>query len=92
MENEENKGLINKNDFQDQLVPFVSSFLELSHYSLSLILLDTQIFLGEIQHCAKEEESKQRKDKERKENKKLITKEQDLKTSIGIFASNILHV
>ena len=43
MENEENIGLINKNDFEDQLVPVFSSFLELFHYSisLSLILLDT---------------------------------------------------
>ena len=37
MENEENKGLIDKKAFEDQLVPFVA-FFELSHYSLSLSL------------------------------------------------------
>ena len=38
MENEENRGLFYKNVYEDQLVPFVSEFLELSHYSLSLSL------------------------------------------------------
>ena len=41
MENEENKGLFYKKDFDDHLVPFVSSVLELSHYSLSLSLTHT---------------------------------------------------
>jgi hypothetical protein len=42
MENEENRGLIDKKASEDQLVTFVSSVLELSHYlSLSLSLLDT---------------------------------------------------
>ena len=41
MENEENRGHINKKASEDKLVPFVSSVLELSHYSLSLTLLDT---------------------------------------------------
>ena len=41
MENEENRGLIDKKDFEDQLVPFLSSFLELSIYYLSYTLLDT---------------------------------------------------
>ena len=41
MENEESRGLINKKAFEDQLVPFVSSVLELSHYSLSLSLFET---------------------------------------------------
>ena len=49
MENEENRDLINKKDFEDQLVPLVSvvfgelSFgaLSLFSLSLSLILLDT---------------------------------------------------
>ena len=36
MENEENRGLINKKDYEDELVPFVSLVLELSLYSLSL--------------------------------------------------------
>ena len=43
MENEENICLINKKAYEDQLVPFFSSFWELSHYylSFSLILLHT---------------------------------------------------
>ena len=50
MENEENRGLIDKKASQDQLVPFVSEFLDLFHYSLSLslILLDTYSFLGAL--------------------------------------------
>ena len=38
MENEENRGLINKKALEDQLLPFVSSVLDLS---LSPSLLDT---------------------------------------------------
>ena len=38
MENEENRGPIDKTAYEDQLVPFVSLVLELSHYSLSLSL------------------------------------------------------
>ena len=42
MENEENRGLIDKKAFEDHLesflLPLVSEFLELSHYSLSLTL------------------------------------------------------
>ena len=38
-ENEENRGLIDKKAFEDQFVTFfVSPFLELAHYSLSLTL------------------------------------------------------
>lgn len=48
MENEENRGLIHKTTSEDYLVTFVSSVLQLSNYSLSLILLDTWIFLGEF--------------------------------------------
>ena len=36
MENEENRGLLYKKASEDQLLPFVISFLVLSHYSLSL--------------------------------------------------------
>jgi len=41
MENEENRGLIHKKAYEDHVMAFVSLALELSHYSLSLILLDT---------------------------------------------------
>ena len=41
IENEENRGHINKKTHEDQLVHFVSSILELSLYSLSLTFLDT---------------------------------------------------
>jgi len=36
MENEENRGLINKNAYEDQLIPFVNLVLDLSLYLLSL--------------------------------------------------------
>ena len=36
MEIEENRGFTDKKASKDQLVPFFSAFLELSHYSLSL--------------------------------------------------------
>jgi len=36
MENEENRGLINKNDFEDQWARLGQFSFELSHYSLSL--------------------------------------------------------
>ena len=35
MENEENRGLIDKKAFEDQLVPFINSIFELFLYSLS---------------------------------------------------------
>ena len=43
MKIEENRDIFSKKASEDQLVPFVSSVLELSHYSLSLSLslLDT---------------------------------------------------
>jgi len=47
MENEENIGLIDKKASKDQLGSFFSH-LWLSFYSLSLILLDTYIFLGAL--------------------------------------------
>ena len=37
-ENEENRGLIDKKAYEKPFVTFVSSILELSHYSLSLTL------------------------------------------------------
>ena len=37
MENEENISLFYKKAYEDLLVPFVSAFLELSDYSLSLL-------------------------------------------------------
>ena len=46
MENEENKGLIHKKDYEDQPVTFFSSVLELSHYSLSLSLTLGQLELS----------------------------------------------
>ena len=61
-----NRGLIDKKAYEDQLVPFVSLVLEISHYYLSIILLDTQSVLGEIKHCVKEDEIKESNDKERK--------------------------
>ena len=49
MENEENRGLVHKKAFEDQLVTFFQfSFGALALYSLSLILLDTQSFLGAL--------------------------------------------
>jgi len=49
MENEENRGLINKNPFEDQWARVGQfSFGALSLFSLSLILLETYIFLGAL--------------------------------------------
>ena len=49
MENDENRGLINKKAYEDQLERFYS-YLWLSFYYiyLSLILLDTQSILGAL--------------------------------------------
>jgi len=43
MENEENRGIIDKKAYEDRLAPFVNLVLKLSHYSLflSLTLSDT---------------------------------------------------
>ena len=49
MENEENRGLINKKAYEDQWAGLGQfSFGALSLFSLSLILLDTQSFLGAL--------------------------------------------
>ena len=49
MENEENRGLIYKKASKDQLVPFVSSVLEFSNYSLSLSL-SLSLTLGHLEN------------------------------------------
>lgn len=41
MENDENRGFIDKKASQDQLESLVNLALEVSHYSLSLSVLDT---------------------------------------------------
>jgi len=45
MENEENRGLVNRNASEDQLESFWQVLVELSFYSLSLILLDMHSLL-----------------------------------------------
>ena len=73
MENEENRGHINRKASKHQLVPFVNSILEISLYSLSLSL-SLSLTLGHIEFSwstlALDQERKWRqrgrKDKERK--------------------------
>ena len=68
MENEENKGLIHKKAYEDQLVTFSQfSFGALSLFSLSFILLDTQSFLGALLESVKYLEFWRNKGKEEKE-------------------------
>ena len=82
MENEENRGLINKKTSQDQLARFFTGFGGSPfYYSLFLILLDTWSFLGVIHHCAKEKESKKMKDKEIKGNQRSSMEKHDLEAS-----------
>lgn len=53
MENEENRGHINKKEFEDQFMDFGQfSFGVLSLFSLPT-LLDTQSFLGALKHWIK---------------------------------------
>ena len=85
MENEENRGLVNKKASEDQLVPFVSSVLELSFYSLSHTLLDTQILLGALQQWNKKSKYGEGKQGSSKE-------EQDQAAKIGLFAGINFHV
>ena len=63
----ENKGLIDKKAFEDQLVQFVTLVLDFSHYSLSLSLLDTQSFLGPLWHWIKKGKEGKRKEGPSKE-------------------------
>ena len=70
MENEENRGLIDKKDSEDQFVTFLQfSFgaLSLFSLSLSLSLLDTQIFLGALRHWINKDKEGKRKEGARKE-------------------------
>ena len=90
MENEENRGLIYKKAFEDQLKgfffkPFVNSVLELSHYSLSLSLtLGHLEFLGSFWHWTKKgKKARRRKQARRSKNQATTTR---------IFADNDLHV
>ena len=70
MENEENRGLISNNSYEDPLVTFVSSVLELSLYSLSLSLLDTYIFFEQFSFGSRREK-KVRESKDQARNSKI---------------------
>ena len=85
MENEENRGLIDKKAYEDQLVPFFNSVLDLSHYSPSLSLFNTQIFLGSLWHWIEKCKEGNRKEGERK-------KERDQATETRFFAVIDFHV
>jgi len=49
MENEENKGFIDKKDSKDQMTSLVILDLELSHYSLSLTLGHSDFFWSNLE-------------------------------------------
>ena len=85
MENEENRGLIDKKSSNDQLVPFFSLVLELSHYSLSLSHSWTQCFLGALSIG-------ERNEKEGKKKEGASKEEQDQATTTRLFAGIDFHV
>ena len=73
MENEENRGLINKKASKDQLVPFVRVFWELSHYSLPLSLSHSwtlRVFLENFGIGSRK--SKKERGREQKARKSMI--------------------
>jgi len=92
--NEENRGLIDKKAYENQLaglvsVILVSSVLELSPYSLSLSHSSTfRLFLEHSSFGARKE--KQAKGKEGKQG--ASKEDKDQATSTGILAGSILHV
>jgi len=69
-----NIGLIDKKDYEDQLVPFVGSVLELFHYSLSLYLsLGHRFFLEHFgTRSKKEKKARGRKEQVRKSTTKHL--------------------
>ena len=68
MENEENRGLIHKNAYEDELESFFQlNFGALSLFSLSLILLGTQSFLGALLEGVAQLDSWSEKAKEEQE-------------------------
>lgn len=55
MENDENRGFVNKKDSKDQFKTFRQlTFCQVNFRILSLILLKTKIILGALQHWKKE--------------------------------------
>ena len=65
MENEENRGLMHKKAYEDQFMAFVSSILEMSHYSLSFSLSWSLRVV--LEHSSLEQrKGKERKGKEKK--------------------------
>ena len=88
MENEENRGLINKKSFEDQFVPFcLFSFGTLSLFSLSHSWTH-RFFLEHSSFGARKE-----KKAKWKEGKKGSSKEEPYEaTLVGILAGNILPV
>ena len=88
MENEENRGLINKKASEDQLVGFLLALMALIllyYLSLSLSLLGTSIFLGALWHWIK-------KGKEGKTKEGASKEEQDQTSTTRFFAGKHLHV
>ena len=86
MENEENRGLINKKVYEDQLVTFCQfNFGALSLFSLSLSHSWIQIFLGALGTGS-------RKAKEGKKKEEASKDEQDQATTTRFFVGIDLHV
>ena len=87
MENEENRGLIDKKDSKDQFVTFCQFiFGALSLFSRSL--LETYSFLGVLQQWSKEGNASKGKERKRGSRKE----EKDQSASVEILAGNIFHV
>jgi len=70
MENEENRDLIHKKAYEDQFMAFVSSSLELSHYSLSLTLGHLEFSWSTLVWSKEKKESKGKEKKTRIKEKK----------------------
>ena len=79
MEIEENRGLIDKKDFEDQLARIQLKIFAHTYGSLSLSCLDTQSCLGAHWHWSK-------KGKESKKKEGASKEDHDQATTIGFFA------
>ena len=67
MENEKNRGLIDKKVLENQLTRFLLTLMALIILSLSISLLDTYSFLGALWNWIKKGKESKRKEGENKE-------------------------
>jgi len=89
MQNKEIRGLMHKKASKDQYMAFVSSSLELSHYSLSQSLSwSLRVFLEHSSFGSRKE--KRGKGKEDKQGSRKG--KQDQEALVGILVGDLLHV